>query len=769
MTNNLTNNRTETPLGATVLGYPRIGPDRELKRALERHWAADLSADGLHEVGAALRRSTWAELAAAGLGSVPSNTFSYYDQVLDATLMVGAVPRRFVELGLDPLETLFAMARGRDGVPALEMTKFFDTNYHYLVPEIEPETPFRYADRKPVAEFLEARAAGLVTRPVLLGPVTLLLLAKPAPGGPADSTADADPLHRLDELLGVYEQVLEELHEAGAPWVQLDEPAFAADRSPADIAALGVAYRRLGALTARPRMLVAGYYGRIGTALATLIATRVEALSLDLVAGEDDLARAVTLPGLRDKTVLAGVVDGRNVWRTDLDAALSKAATLLGSAGRVEIGTSCPLLHVPYDVAPETALAGPVRERLAFARQKVAEVVTLSRALHEGRETVADEFAEAARIRDAVRTGERNDRIRARLDALGADHYRRGPAERRAAMQRDQLRLGPLPTTTIGSFPQTGRIRADRAAHRTGRLDSASYEQRMRAEIERVIRLQEEIGLDVLVHGEPERNDMVQYFAEHLDGFATTEHGWVQSYGSRCVRPPVLYADVSRRQPITVGWSSYAQSLTDRPVKARLTGPVTILAWSFVRDDQPLGETARQVGLALRDEVRDLEAAGLRVIQVDEPALRELLPLRAAGRDTYLDWAIDSFRLVVGGVADSTQVHTHLCYSEFNEVVNAINALDADVTTVEAARSKMEVLPALGAAVPRGLGPGVYDVHSPEIPEVTELTELLSAARRWVPADRLWANPDCGLKTRSETEVVPALRNLVAAAKAARS
>ncbi|GAA5154537.1 5-methyltetrahydropteroyltriglutamate--homocysteine S-methyltransferase [Pseudonocardia eucalypti] len=755
---------TERPLGATVLGYPRIGPNRELKRAVEGHWAGRVDADELEATSARLRRETWLELRDAGLGSVPGNTFSYYDQVLDAALTVGAVPERFAGLGGTPLDLLFAMARGREGVPALELTKFFDTNYHYLVPEIGPDTAFRLADRKPVAEFTEALAAGVRTRPVLLGPVTLLLLAKPAAGAP-DGFA---PLDRLDALLEVYARLLAELRRAGADWVQLDEPAFAADRSAEELAALGRAYRGLAGTPERPAILVAGYYGAWGSALATLADTPVEAIGLDLVAGVDDLTAAAGLRGLRDKTVLAGVVDGRNVWRTDLDAALAKAATLLGSVGRVEIGSSCPLLHVPYDVDVETGLTGSVRDRLAFARQKLGEIVTLDRALREGRDVVAGAFADAARRRNPDRSGERSDRVRGRLDALGTEHYRRGSAESRAAAQRTRLGLHPLPTTTIGSFPQTAGIRADRAAHRAGRLAGDEYEQRMRAEIERVIGLQESLGLDVLVHGEPERNDMVQYFAEQLDGFAATEHGWVQSYGSRCVRPPVLYADVSRPEPITVRWSGYAQSLTGRPVKAMLTGPVTILAWSFVRDDQPLGQTARQVALALRDEVRDLEAAGLRIIQVDEPALRELLPPRAADRKAYLDWAVDAFRLATGGAADSTQVHTHLCYSEFGEVVDAIDALGADVTTVEAARSKMEVVAALGAGIGRDIGPGVYDVHSPEVPSVEEIAELLRTARREVPLERLWANPDCGLKTRGEAEVVAALRNLVSAARAVR-
>lgn len=755
---------TVHPLGSTVLGYPRIGPNRELKRALERYWSGAATEDELRAVGVNLRRQTWAELAGAGLGSIPGNTFSYYDQVLDTVLMVGAVPERFAALGLGPLDTLFAAARGADGVPALEMTKFFNTNYHYLVPEIGPETRFELTDRKPIEEFREASALGIRTRPVLLGPVTLLLLAKA-------SRPDADPagpLGRLDELLGVYEQLLAELHAAGADWVQLDEPAFVADREPADVAALGLAYHRLGALTERPKLLVASYFGELGTALSTLAGTPVEGLALDLVAGKADLERAATMPTLRDKTVVAGVVNGRNVWRTDLAAALGAAATLLGAAGRVEIGTSCPLLLVPYDVTAETSLPADVAPRLAFARQKVTEVVTLGRALAGGRDAVAAEFAEAEELRAAPGGAGRDDRVRARLDALGSGHYRRGPGERRAEVQRTTLRLGPVPTTTIGSFPQTARIRSDRAAFRAGRLDAAEYQRRMRGEIERVIRLQEDIGLDVLVHGEPERNDMVQYFAEHLDGFATTENGWVQSYGSRCVRPPVLHGDVSRPDPITVAWSSYAQSLTTRPVKAMLTGPVTILAWSFVRDDQPLGQTARQVGLALRDEVRDLEAAGLRIIQVDEPALRELLPLRASSRPEYLDWAVTAFRLVTGGAVDSTQIHTHLCYSEFGAVIDAIDALDADVTTVEAARSKMEVLAELGAGVPRGLGPGVYDVHSPEIPSAGHIGGLLEVAKRYVSGHRLWANPDCGLKTRDEDEVVAALRNLVSAAHAVR-
>ncbi len=746
--------------GSTVLGWPRIGPRRELKRATEAFWAGRSDADELRSVAARLRRDTWTGLRDAGLEQVPGNTFSYYDHVLDTALAVGAVPERFAGI-TDPLERLFAMARGREGAPACEMTKWFDTNYHYLVPELSPDTRLAPADRKALDEFREAQRAGVLTRPVLVGPVTFLLLSKPAGGAPEGFR----PLDLLEPLVEVYRDLLAELGEAGVGWVQLDEPAFAADRTPEEIAALRKAYDRLAAAPRRPKILVASYFGELGPALAVLASTGVEGLALDLVAGACDLDGVATVKGLDRKTVLAGVVDGRNVWRTDLDAALGGAEALRDVAGRVEISTSCSLLHVPYDLEAETSLPSDVVDRLAFARQKVDEVVLLGRALHEGRAAVAGELNAAAAVADRARAAAaRDDSVRRRLAELGSDHYGRGAADGRAKAQRDALGLPEVPTTTIGSFPQTGEIRRDRAAHRTGEIDDAEYESRMRAEIARVVGLQEQIGLDVLVHGEPERNDMVQYFAENLDGFATTELGWVQSYGSRCVRPPILHSDVSRPRPITVDWATYAQSLSDKPVKGMLTGPVTILAWSFVRDDQPLGDSARQVGLALRDEVVDLETAGIRIIQVDEPALRELLPLHERDRQEYLDWAVDAFRMSTGGVADSTQIHTHLCYSEFGEVVGAIDGLDADVTTVEAARSRMEVLAELGPGVPRGLGPGVYDVHSPEVPDTDELAGQLTAALRHIGSDRLWANPDCGLKTRGEPETVAALTHLVAAA-----
>ncbi|WP_239000836.1 5-methyltetrahydropteroyltriglutamate--homocysteine S-methyltransferase [Jiangella asiatica] len=755
-------NRNTEPIGATVLGYPRIGRDREIKRALEDHWAGSIGADDLASAGAAERARTWRRLAELGLDSVPSGTFSLYDHVLDTTTLVGAVPPRYAELGLDDLGTYFAMARGTAGVAPLELTKWFDTNYHYLVPEIGPATRFRLAGTKPLDEYREALALGITTRPALLGPVSLLLLSKAADGSPDGFR----PLDRLDDLVAVYALLLTTLATAGVAWVQLDEPAFVADRTPAELDALRIAYERLGALAERPAILVASYFGHLGEALPVLASSPVEAIGLDLVAGDVD-ALTGDVPGLAGKTVVAGVVDGRNVWRTDLGAALATLSAVADVAGDVAVSTSCSLLHVPYDLDAEAALSPRLRSWLAFADQKVAEVVALATALRAGQSAVSGALDEAAAaLADrAGAPGVVDDGVRSRLAGLPADAGRRGPYAERASAQRDRLGLPPLPTTTIGSFPQTDEVRGARAAFRAGRLGADEYTARMRAEIERVIRLQEKLGLDVLVHGEPERNDMVQYFAENLAGFVTTGNGWVQSYGSRCVRPPILYGDVSRPAPITVDWARYAQSLTDRPVKGMLTGPVTILAWSFVRDDQPLADTARQVALAIRDETVDLEAAGIGIVQVDEPALRELLPLRSSGQDAYLEWSVGAFGLATSGVTDATQIHTHLCYSEFGEVVAAIDGLDADVTSIEAARSHMEIVPDVAASgFARGIGPGMYDIHSPRVPDTDEVEALLRRALAAIPAARLWVNPDCGLKTRGYAEVEPALAALVAAA-----
>ncbi|KIH99079.1 5-methyltetrahydropteroyltriglutamate--homocysteine methyltransferase [Streptomonospora alba] len=754
-------------IGSTVLGYPRIGPNRELKRALESYWASDSSEAELREAARRTRTGTWRTLADAGLDSVPGNTFSFYDQVLDTAVTFGAVPSRFSALGLGPLDTYFAMARGTDSAAPLEMTKWFDTNYHYLVPEIGPDTRFLLADRTPVEQYREALELGVSTRPVLVGPVTFLLLSKPAEGAPDGFR----PLDRLDDVLDAYAELLAELKDAGAEWVQLDEPAFAADRSEPELAALRKAYRRLGKVQERPRLMAAGYFGDLGEALGALASCPIEALGVDLVAGRSALDRLASLHGLHSKTLVAGLIDGRNVWRADLDRALTTAATLLGAAGEVAVSTSCSLLHVPYDVGAEAGIDPQVKSWLAFAEQKVGEVVTLGRALREGREAVADELARASEA-VADRTGAervRNHRVQARLGSLRPEHVRRADYADRRRAQEESLELPPLPTTTIGSFPQTAEVREARAAARRGDIDHAAYTRRMRDEIERVVRLQERLGLDVLVHGEPERNDMVQYFSEHMEGFVSTEAGWVQSYGSRCVRPPILFGDVARPEAITAEWATYAQRLTEKPVKGMLTGPVTILAWSFVRDDQPLADTARQVALAIRDEVRDLEAAGIRVVQVDEPALRELLPLRAAQHRDYLNWAVEAFRLATSGVAASTQIHTHLCYSEFGDVIDAIVALDADVTSIEAARSRMEVLDDLNAVgFARGVGPGVYDIHSPRVPGAEEVADLLRTALKAVPSERLWVNPDCGLKTRGYAEVETALQNMVSAAAAVR-
>ncbi|UOZ02631.1 5-methyltetrahydropteroyltriglutamate--homocysteine S-methyltransferase [Amycolatopsis sp. WQ 127309] len=748
-----------TEIGTTVLGYPRIGPDRELKRALERFWAGKNDEAALLATGRELRVQTWQGLRDAGLDSVPSNTFSHYDQVLDTAELFGALPARFTGLGLSKLDTYFAAARGVQDAPAMEMTKWFDTNYHYIVPELGPGTTFALTGSKPLDEYREARALGVETRPVLVGPVTFLLLSKGDDG--------FRPLDLLDGLLDAYADLLRQLHDEGVEWVQLDEPAFAGDRSEDELNALIRAYHRLGKETARPKLLVAGYFGGLGRGLGVLARSPIEALAVDLVTDESFVDAVAAEGALRDKEVLAGVVDGRNVWRTDPQKALSRAATLLGAAAKVSVSTSCSLLHVPYDVARED-LDPRLKGWLAFAKQKVDEVVLLGKALAgedvdltAARHVVADR-ASAAELAD--------DKVRARLADLRPEHTVRAPYATRAAAQQAALNLPPLPSTTIGSFPQTVEVRKARAAHKAGALDDAGYDDAMRAEVERVVRLQEELGLDVLVHGEPERNDMVQYFAERLAGFAATDHGWVQSYGSRCVRPPILYGDVSRPVPMTVAWARYAQGLTPKPVKGMLTGPVTILAWSFVRDDQPLGDTARQVALAIRDEVHDLEAAGIQVIQVDEPALRELLPLRSRDHQAYFDWAVSSFRLATSGIADATQIHTHMCYSEFGEVLPAIDALDADVTSIEAARSKMEVLADLTAAgFGRGVGPGVYDIHSPRVPSPAEVAGLLRTATGAVPASRVWVNPDCGLKTRGYAEVEPALRNLVEAARQVRT
>ncbi|GAB1815609.1 5-methyltetrahydropteroyltriglutamate--homocysteine S-methyltransferase [Mycobacterium sp. MUNTM1] len=747
---------------ATVVGSPRIGPKRELKRATEGYWAGRTSRADLEKVAATLRRDTWKGLVDAGLDSVPVNTFSYYDQVLDTAVMLGALPDRAAQVA-DDLDRYFAAARGNSEVAPLEMTKWFDTNYHYIVPEIGPATTFSLNPDKVLSELKEARGLGIPARPVVIGPVTFLLLSKGVDGGGA-------PIERLQELIPIYSELLSLLADNGAQWVQLDEPALVTDISPDAPALAEAVYNKLGSVSNRPAIYVATYFGDPGASLAGLARTPVEAIGVDLVYGADTAIAGV--PELAGKTLVAGVVDGRNIWRTDLDSALGTLETLRGSAAHVAVSTSCSTLHVPYSLEPETDLDDALRSWLAFGQEKVAEVVTLARAFNEGRDAVADEIASSNAAVASRKSDPRlhNDRIRDRIDSIVASGTHRGDAAQRRASQDARLHLPPLPTTTIGSFPQTVEIRKARAALVAGEIDETEYQRRMKQEIADVIKLQESLGIDVLVHGEPERNDMVQYFAEQLNGFFATKNGWVQSYGSRCVRPPVLFGDVVRQHPMTVEWAKYAQSLTDKPVKGMLTGPVTILAWSFVRDDQPLADTANQVALAIRDETVDLQAAGIAVIQVDEPALRELLPLRRADQDDYLRWAVGSFRLATSGVADSTQIHTHLCYSEFGDVIGAIADLDADVTSIEAARSHMEVLEDLNSiGFSNSVGPGVYDIHSPRVPSTNEMAESLRAALRAVPAERLWVNPDCGLKTRNTDEVNASLKNMVAAAQEVRA
>jgi 5-methyltetrahydropteroyltriglutamate--homocysteine methyltransferase len=765
---------SDTPFPAgSILGYPRIGRRREMKKAVEAFWAGRITEAELESRAAEHRAVTRDRLVELGLGRTDSSipeSFSYYDQVLDAAVTVGAVPSRFADLvgddGSIGLEAYFTIARGAgDQVPA-EMTKWFDSNYHYLVAEIGPETEFRLSSDRLIREVAEATASGFRTRPVLVGPVTFLLLSKPSESAPEGYR----PLDRLDDLLPVYAELLAALTGAGAEWVQLDEPGLVSESfdvpRPDILAAAATAYGSLGEWVFRPQILVAAPYGSLDDALPVLLETPVEAIALDLVKGAVPSGISTT------KTLVGGVIDGHNIWRGDLDAAFEKLVALRELSPQVAVTTSTSLFHTPHDVTDETLLSPQLTSWLAFADQKVAQVATLARGLTDGIETIRAELdaASAALADRGHAAGVRDAAVRARTAALVAADFSRGDYANRLAAQESALGLPFLPTTTIGSFPQTGDIRAARAAFVAGSLTEDEYTAAMRAEIGRVVELQENIGLDVIVHGEPERNDMVQYFAENLDGFAVTQNGWVQSYGSRCTRPSILWGDVSRPKPITVEWSTFTQSLTAKPVKGMLTGPVTILAWSFVRDDQPLRDTANQVALALRDEIADLEAAGIGIIQVDEPALRELLPLKRADQPDYLEWSVGAFRLATSGVVDATQIHTHLCYSEFAVVIDAIDRLDADVTSIEAARSKMEVVPDIErSGFGRGIGPGVYDIHSPRVPSVAEVTDLIEVALASIPERQVWINPDCGLKTRGYRETVESLENILEATRAVRA
>jgi 5-methyltetrahydropteroyltriglutamate--homocysteine methyltransferase len=751
---------------ASILGYPRIGRSRELKRALEGYWSGRLSSEQLLADTATLKADRWRQQQAAGIQHIPSNDFSLYDHVLDTALTVGAVPARFGWSGAAPeLDLMFAMARGSKGeveVAPLDMTKWFDTNYHYLVPELAADQSFTLASRKPIDEFLEAKALGITTRPVLLGPVTFLRLSKgPAQGG--------STLEFLDRLLPVYAELLSELRQAGATWVQIDEPCLSQDVPVEVLEALEHAYQKLGQAAPGLKLLLASYFAGMGGNLATALALPVDAVHLDLVRGASDLDPALQLVP-EGMALSLGVVDGHNVWRTDPDRALGQIQRAVAKLGedRVLVAPSCSLLHVPVSLEAETGLDQELRSWLAFAEEKVAEVCCLTRAGH-GSPEVEARLAESREACADRRNSPRvtNPAVRARMARVTSDQFARpGDGPGRRLIWRKGVSLSPLPTTTIGSFPQVPELRQARAKLRRGELDQSHYEQLMEAEIRRVVRFQEEIGLDVLVHGEPERNDMVEYFAEQLDGFATTQQGWVQSYGSRCAKPPIVFGDVSRPHPMTVLWAVFAQSLTARPVKGMLTGPVTILQWSFIRDDLERSQTCAQIAMALRDEVADLEAAGINVIQIDEPALREGLPLHRTEQPAYLRWAVDSFRLTAAGAGAHTQIHTHMCYSEFEDIMGAIAELDADVLYIEAARSGMSLLQAFADhGYTNEVGPGIYDIHSPLVPSVEEMVARLRKAASVIPLDQLWANPDCGLKTRGWAEVEPSLRNLVSAAR----
>ncbi|HEV8264115.1 MAG TPA: 5-methyltetrahydropteroyltriglutamate--homocysteine S-methyltransferase [Gemmatimonadales bacterium] len=750
---------------ATNLGFPPLGAARELKRATEGYWSGKLPAADLLTTGAELRRRHWQLQKSLGVDRVPSNDFSFYDRMLDTCALVGAVPPRYGWKGdrVD-LDTYFAMARGSQGkgrdVTAMEMTKWFDTNYHYIVPELERGQTFRLASTKPVDEYREAKALGIDTTPVLVGPVTFLLLGK-------TKGAKGDRLALLDGLLPVYAEVLAQLAAAGATWVQLDEPCLALDRTDAERAAYRRAYEYLAKGAGKLRLLVATYFAGLDDNIPTALALPVQGLHVDLVRAPGQLD-ALLKAWPAGRVLSAGVIDGRNVWRADLEAQLALLERAVAKVGKEHlwVAPSCSLLHAPLDLDLETKLDAELKTWLAFGKQKLGEVVTLARAVDGGRKTVAAALDASTQAAKSRRASPRihNSAVKQRAGSVTDKDLVRGA--RFAARRKAQLDLPPFPTTTIGSFPQTAEVRAARRKLHDGQLSAAEYDRFIEEQIKKTIKLQEEIGLDVLVHGEFERNDMVEYFGEQLSGFAFTEHGWVQSYGSRYVKPPIIYGDVSRPRAMTVRWSTFAQSVTKQPVKGMLTGPVTILQWSFVRNDQPRAETAKQLALAIRDEVKDLEAGGIRVIQIDEPALREGLPLRRADWSAYLDWAVSAFRLATAGVRDATQIHTHMCYSEFNDVLRVIERMDADVISIENARSGSELLQGFEQyKYPNEIGPGVYDIHSPRVPSTAEIAAALKSMKKVLDDRQIWVNPDCGLKTRGWEETLPSLKNMVAAAR----
>ncbi|HEY3498986.1 MAG TPA: 5-methyltetrahydropteroyltriglutamate--homocysteine S-methyltransferase [Polyangiaceae bacterium] len=749
------------------LGFPRIGAQRELKFALEKHWKGTLSHEELELVGAELRKRAWQRQSK--LDWAPVGDFSFYDHVLDASVLVGNLPARAKSPAAKPLDEYFRVARGRAagdagaGVPAGEMTKWFDTNYHYIVPELDQNSRFWLEPARLLAELREAKQQGVHAKPVILGPVTYLWLGK---------TKDAsDRLGLLPRLLPVYRELLRLLASEGVEWVQIDEPALVTELEPRWQDAYRAAYEALN--EARPKLLLASYFGRLAGNLELATSLAVDGVHIDAISARSELGRVLeALPG--DRVLSLGVVNGRNVWRADLTSILDMLEPIHGLLGeRLWLSPSCSLLHVPVDLTSEKKLDAELLSWLAFAEQKLRELLVLGTALDQGRQAVGDALSASDAAWKSRKSSARvhDPRVRAATDALDPKlGQRRSAYAERSALQARAFELPRFPTTTIGSFPQTAEIRKARGEFRSGKLDAPAYTAAMQREIERAVREQERLGLDVLVHGEAERNDMVEYFGEQLDGYAFSEFGWVQSYGSRCVKPPILFGDIRRPKPMTVEWIRHAQSLTEKPVKGMLTGPVTILNWSFVRDDQPRSASCYQLALAIREEVLDLERAGVRIIQIDEAALREGLPLRRSEWPEYLGWAVDAFRIAANGVSDATQIHTHMCYSEFNDIIEAIAAMDADVITIETSRSAMELLDAFDAfEYPNEIGPGVYDIHSPNVPTEGQIVELMRKAAAKIPAARLWVNPDCGLKTRNWEEVLPALANLVSAAKKLRA
>jgi 5-methyltetrahydropteroyltriglutamate--homocysteine methyltransferase len=748
--------------GASNLGFPRMGKRRELKFALETYWSGESTEEAFLSVARTLREEHWRLQTAAGIATPPSNDFSLYDHVLDMAVTLGAIPERFqCASGPASLETYFAMARGSKLAPALEMTKWFDTNYHYVVPEFEPGAIYKLRSTKVLNEYLEAKSLGIETRPVLLGPVSFVLLGKP-------TSARVSREQVLDAILPLYRELLTRLAAAGADWVQIDEPSLCLDLDNQAQHFYREAYRALMSDASTPQLMLATYFGDLRLNLDLALELGTAGLHLDLVRAPQQLDTVLAKAPLPDKLSL-GLVDGRNIWRTDIEAALVPLQAAIQAIGkdRIEVAPSCSLQHSPVDLDAETKLDSDIRSWMAFAKQKLNEVALLAKAIG-GTHIIQNELAENRKIVQARKSSHRIHKpsVAAALASIDpALASRQSPYPIRRQKQRTATALPALPTTTIGSFPQTAEVRKMRAAFRTGKIDVHDYEKFLQEETERCIRFQESAGLDVLVHGEFERNDMVEYFGEQLDGFVFSENGWVQSYGSRCVKPPIIFGDVSRPHPMTVRWSSYAQSLTNRPVKGMLTGPVTILQWSFVRDDQPRSQTCNQIALAIRDEVADLEAAGIQVIQIDEPAIREGLPLRRADWPAYLDWSVNAFRLACSGVRDETQIHTHMCYSEFNDIIDSIVAMDADVISIECSRSRMELLDAFyRVRYPNEIGPGVYDIHSPRVPENSEIEHLLAKALEVLTPEQLWINPDCGLKTRGWPEVRSALENMVESA-----